>query len=172
MRVILSFLVCCLAVSPVVAQPPMPKPGPEHEMLKKFEGDWDASVSFQGGQAKASSSSRVGLGGFWLLESFQGEIAGAKFEGRGTTGYDPIKKKFVMTWIDSMSPSLLILEGTFALDGKSYTATGEGPNMEGKMEKMKSVYQFKDKDHYEFTMYRVVDGKDQESLKISYQRKK
>lgn len=161
-----------VGVSPLSAQPALPKPGPEHEFLKKFEGDWDVTVSMGGTQSKGSASYRITLGGFWLSEHFQGEFGGMKFEGRGTTGYDPLKKKYVTAWTDSMSPSLLIMEGTVAKDGKTFTGTGEAPNMEGKIEKMKTVYDFKDKDSFVFTMYRVADGKDQEEMKLTYKRKK
>src|SRR5581483_5655261 len=66
MRKILLTLVCCLVVSatPVGAQPS--KPGPEHEMLKKFEGNWDATVSFGGQEAKGQSVYKLGFGGLWL----------------------------------------------------------------------------------------------------------
>ncbi|HEV3263156.1 MAG TPA: DUF1579 family protein, partial [Gemmataceae bacterium] len=98
---LLLTLVCCLAVGagPVAAQPAPPKPGPEHKMLKQFEGDWDATVAMGGQESKASSSYKLGLGGFWLTHDFRGEFGGQKFHGRGTTGYDPIKKKYVSTWI-------------------------------------------------------------------------
>jgi hypothetical protein len=166
---------CCVfalivGVRPLAAQAPV-KPGPEHEMLKKFEGDWDATVSFMGSETKATSINKVGLGGLWLTTDYKGEFAGAKFEGKGTMGYDPAKKKYVTVWVDSMSPSILLMEGDFDKDGKTYTETGEGKGPDGKPAKFKSVYEFKDKDSMVFTMYMVVDGKDQEGFKITYKRK-
>ena len=41
-------------------------------------------------------------GGFWLLLDYKGDFGGMKFEGKGATGYDPNKKKYVSTWVDSM----------------------------------------------------------------------
>ena len=61
MRTKLLMLACgCLALGalPVAAEPPVPKPGPEHALLKKFAGDWDATVQFQGKESKATSHSR------------------------------------------------------------------------------------------------------------------
>jgi hypothetical protein len=163
----------CLAVwvLPVAAQEPA-KPGREHELLRKFEGEWDATVKFQGSESKAVSHNEVTLGGFWLVTHYKGEFAGAPFEGRGATGYDPAKKKYVGTWIDSMSASLLVLEGDFDKDRKTFTETGEGPGQDGKPMKMKGVYEFKDADTTVFTMYGVADGKDQEMFQITYHRKK
>src|SRR5262249_30145338 len=146
----------------LAGQPPSPKPGPEHALLKKFVGDWEANVSFMGGESKGTAHNRIGLGGFWLLTEFQGEFGGTRVEGRGATGYDPAKKKYVNAWIDSMSPSMMVMEGSFDKDGKTYTETGDGPGPDGKPMKMKSIYQFKDDDTMIFTMYTVMDGKDQE----------
>ena len=139
-------LVLGLCVAAVAAQGGPAKPGPEHEKLKKFEGQWDATVSFAGGESKATATYKLGLGGFWLQHTFKGEFGGAPFEGRGITGYDPHKKKYVSAWADSMEPNLTLMEGTFAEDGKTYTETGEGYGMDGKLQKMKSVFEFKGPD--------------------------
>jgi hypothetical protein len=174
MRSTLRSLVCCglfLAALPLSAQPPAPKPGPEHEQLKKFEGTWDATVSFMGKESKATATYKFDLGGFWLIEDFKGEFEGQKFAGRATAGYDPLRKKYVSTWVDSMSPSLIIMEGAFDKDGKTFTETGEGPGMDGKLTKLKNVYEFKDKNTILFTMYVINNGKDQETMKITYKRK-
>jgi hypothetical protein len=171
---LLSLIIGCLAfcASPLGAQPPMPKPGPEHEKLKAFVGDWDVTVVMMGQESKAAATYKLDLGGFWLREEFQGAFLGQKFEGRGAVGYDPIKKKYVGAWIDSMSPSLFVMEGGFSPDGKTFTETGEGPGQDGKLQKMKNVYEFKDKDTFVFTMYQIADGKDQEMFKLTYRRKK
>src|SRR5579864_6610723 len=158
MRAKVLTLVCCfilaMFVASVAAQPPAAKPGPEHEMLKdKFEGDWDASMDFGGNKSKGTAHYKMGIGGFWLLMDFSGDFGGAKFEGKGQTGYDPLKKKYVSTWIDTMTPHLLLLEGEFDKEGKTYTETGEMPGPDGKMQKTKSVYEFKEKDSIIFTMY-------------------
>jgi len=166
---------CCLAAGalPAAAQPPAPKPGPEHDVLKeKFVGTWDVTASFGGMQSKGTATYQMTLGGFWLAEHFSGEFGGQKFEGRGTLGYDPGKKKYTATWTDSMSPSLMVMEGTFDKAGKTFTETGEGTGPEGKKMTMKNVYQFIDKDNFMFTMYDVTGGKDQEMMKLTYKRKK
>ena len=138
-----AFALVALGLTPATARA-QPKPGPEHEMLKKFEGDWNATVAFGGGT----------------------------FEGRGLTGYDPHKKKYVSTWADSVAPHLMVMEGSFAADGKTFTETGEGMGPDAKLQKLKSVYEFKDKDTIVFTMYKVADGKDEQMMQITYKRKK
>jgi hypothetical protein len=174
---LLSCLVVGVALAvmarPVAAQEPG-KPGPEHQMLKKFEGQWDATMTFTGapGQSKARASYKLGLGGLWLEHHFKGDFGGMAFEGRGITGYDPRKKKYVSMWVDSMEPWMLTMEGNFAKDGKTYTETGESVGMDGQPEKVKSVFEFKDQDTIVFTMYKVADNKDQQMMQITYKRQK
>ena len=91
---------------------------------------------------------------------------------RGLTGYDPHKKKYVSTWADSVAPHLMVMEGSFADDGKTFTETGEGMGPDAKLQKLKSVYEFKDKDTIVFTMYKVEGGKDEQMMQIIYKRKK
>jgi hypothetical protein len=175
MRTLLRYGPCvCLALlAPLSAAQEGPaKPGPEHQKLKKFEGQWDATVSFPGGESKATASYKMGLGGFWLQHHFKGEFAGAPFEGRGLTGYDPRKKKYVSTWVDSMEPNLTLMEGNFDKDDKTYTETGESIGMDGQPQKMKSVFEFKGEDEIVFTMYKVADGKDEQMMRITYKRQK
>ena len=174
MRTRLAVTICCLLASCGLSradEPQPPKPGPEHEKLTAYVGQWDAVVKIGAEEMKGSATYKMALGGFWLTEDFKGEGA-EKFEGRGTTGYDPIKKKYVSTWIDSESPSMMVMEGEFAKDGKTYTEIGEGPGFDGKPQKMKSIVEFKDKDNFVFTMYTTKDGKDEEMLKVTYKRKK
>ena len=170
------FLVLCAAaalpVAAVRAQEP-PKPGPELEKLKALEGTWDAAVKFAGGESKGTMTFKMGLGGLWLTSNFEGEFAGQKFSGKGFESYDGAKKKYVNVWVDSMTTAPMIMEGAFDKDGKVMTYTGEGPGEDGKLTKMKTTTEMKDKDTMVFKMYNVgKDGKDAESMTITYKRKK
>lgn len=149
----------------------MPKPGPQHEKLKAMEGEYDCTMDMMGQKSAWKSAMKLGLGGFWLFEKFEGDFGGMKFEGRGTMGYCPIRKKYTMTWIDSMSPSGMNMEGDFK-DEKTMVMVGDGPNHEGKMSKFKSVTEHKDADTALMTMYEVKDGKDEKMFSIVYKRKK
>ncbi len=174
MRTKLLALVCCILASSAFAradEPQMPKPGPEHEKLKAFEGDWDAVVKFGNMEMKGTATYKLGYGGFWLTQHFKSD-GPEKFEGRGTTGYDPNKKKYVSTWIDSESPSMMISEGEFDKDGKTYTEVGDGVGADGKPQKFKSAVELKDKDEMLMTMYALKDGKEQQIMTITYKRKK
>ena len=87
-------LAVVLAVPAAQAQE-APKPGPEHELLKKHEGTWETTMKFGGMESKGTVTYKMELGGLWLTSAFEGEFAGAKFSGRGLDSYDAGKKKYV-----------------------------------------------------------------------------
>src|ERR1044072_7257684 len=102
-----------LAVAPLSAQPPEVKPGPEHEKLKEAVGAWDATIKGGAGESKGVLMCKLDLNGLWLLEPLSADLGGTKFEGRGATGYDTTKKKYVNVWLDTMTTSPMISEGTY-----------------------------------------------------------
>jgi hypothetical protein len=162
-----------LWVTAGAGQPRMPKPGPEHEMLKEMEGTWDAVIEAGGQESKGTMVYKMGLGGFWLLSHFDGDLGGMKFQGRGMDGYDPAKKKFVGIWADSMSPTPIVSEGSYDKEKATMTMSGEGPGPEGKPTKYKMVTQMKDKDNMVFTLSDAgKEGKEEVMMTITYKRKK
>ena len=170
-RLLMAVLFLGASAALVRAQEPQ-KPGPEHEKFKSLVGEWDATVKFAGGETKAKAVYKLEFGGFHLVQEFEGEFGGMKFKGRGQDGYCPIKKKYYSIWIDSMSPSPVVMSGNFDAAGKTLTEEGEGPGHDGKMTKLKSVTTITDEDTINFAMYEVKDGKDNEMMTIVYKRKK
>ena len=146
-----------------------PKPGPEHEVLKKMEGNWDLTMKFGGMEAKGTVTYKMELGGLWLVGNLESELFGTKFTGKALDTYDPNKKKYVGVWIDSMATSPMFLEGTYDKDKKTLTMAGEGPGMDGKPTKYKSVSVMPDDNTINFSMY-MGDGKDP-AFTIVYKRK-
>jgi hypothetical protein len=173
-RVRLALAACvAVALSAAAVQAQQPKPAPEMDKLKTMVGTWDALVKTDGGDSKSTAVYKVDLGGMWVSSDFTGEFGGMKFHGKGMDTYDPVKKKYVSVWMDSMSTSPMILEGTFDKDGKVLTMTGEGPGHDGKPAKFKSISSMKDKDSMTFTMFILdKDGKEQKMMTIDYTRKK
>lgn len=164
--------VCCvLAAGSTLAQE-MPKPGPEHEMLKKLVGEWDVTMKMHGQESKGSSTFKMELNGFYLSQHFQCDFGGMKFEGKGTSSYCPVRKKYVGVWTDNMSPSLSIMYGHM-VDEKTMIEEGEMPDMTGKMRKMRAKSVWKDADTQNFTMHQLNDdGKEEQMFEIIYKRKK
>jgi hypothetical protein len=174
MRKLCLFIVVAAAIALLVpaSRAQAPKPGPEHEQLKQMEGVWEANVNFGGQESKGTMTYKMDLGGMWLVGNYEGEAFGQKFQGRGMDSYDPISKKYVGVWCDSMSGRPMISEGTFDAEKKILTMTGEGPGQDGKIAKHKSTLEIKDKDSMVMTMYMIgPDGKEQSMMTITYKRK-
>jgi len=174
-------LIASVFATSAMAQPSA-KPTDEHKILASDEGTWDATVkSFTSGPeaepaiSKGTEVNTVFAGGLWLLSKFEGEFGGAKFEGHGQFGYDPIKKKYVGTWIDSMTPILSVLEGEYDAKTKTMTYVGDGidPNSKAKYTQ-KMVTTTKDDGTRVFTLYMKFDGSKDETkmMEITYQKRK
>ena len=172
-----STLTAVLVMAAVAArltgqQPQPPKPGPELDHCKQLEGTWDATMKFMGAESKGTMIWKMDLGGLWLLEHFKGDFGGMPFEGRGATTYDPAKKKYVNVWIDSMTTSPMISEGTFNPDKKTMSMTGTMTGPDGKSMKHIMTSQMIDNNNILFTM-RTPDasGKEEEMFTITYKRR-
>lgn len=158
--------------------PPMPKAGPEVELLKGDVGTWDATVeSFMPGVAQPMVSkgteTNTLVGGLWMVTDFKSDMMGQPFAGHGVTGWDSNKKKYVGTWVDSMSSGLGLSESTYDAATKTMTGTFEGPDPDGQVMKMKASTVWKDANTRVFTMSGAgPDGKDATFMRITYTRKK
>ena len=155
---------------PAASAQDFPKPGPEHEILKKLSGNWDTTMKMMGMESKGHATYKMEVGGLWLVSTFEGEIAGTKFSGRGLDSYDAGKKKYVGIWVDSMSTTPMTMEGTYDKTKKTLTMMGEGPGESGKPTKYRTVSEMTDDDTVNFSMY-MGDGKEP-MFTILYKRKK
>lgn len=157
-------------------QPPLPKPAKEHEWLKALDGEWstDAEAMTEPGKTvkvKGQASGRS-LGGFWNILENRGEFMGAPFTGIMTLGYDAEKKKYVGSWVDSMSPVQWKYEGTVDASGKILTLDSEGMSpMTNKMTKFQERIELGGKDRWTLTSSMEDNGKMVQYLKIVYSRK-
>lgn len=168
-RYLAALCVAATACALALAQE-APKAGPEHEVLQKLAGKWEATVSFGGQESKGTMTYRPILEGRWMESSYKGDFSGQKFEGKGLDGYDATKKKYVGVWIDTMSQAPLMMEGTYDADKKTMTREGEGPDMSGKMVKQKEVVTWPDDDTMVAKFYQGDDAN--AMMTITYKRVK
>ena len=175
----LSVSLFALSSALAFAQEGPPMPGLEHDLLKKDVGVWDATVEMfmAPGAAPALSKGTETvsmLGGFWQLGQFKAEMMGQPFEGLGTTGYDPAKRKYVGTWVDTMTPSIATVEATYDAAKKTMTGIMEGVGPSGERTKMRETTEWKDADNRVFTMYGQPgpDGKEPVAMRITYKRRR
>jgi len=155
-------------------------PGPQHEMLKKLAGDWNAKVKFQMDpsqpwQESASTSTVTMLmDGRYCQEVVNGQMMGGPFNGIGITGYDNVIGRFVGTWIDNMGTGIETMQGTADASGKviNWIGTMSDP-VSGKPSKNRMVTTIVDDDHHTLDMYSVPPGakKETKTMTIEYTRK-
>ena len=164
----------------VVAQemPPMPKPGPEHAVFKMDVGTWDATVEMIPGPGAPPMTSKgvevntVGCGGLCLISDFKGDMMpGVPFHGHGTVAWDPAKKKYVMSWTDSMSTGMARGELTWDAAAKKLSGWMEGPDMTGQVMKTRSVTEYGTGTRVMTAFAPGADGKEMQVLKISYKKR-
>ncbi len=167
------FLTSVFFASVTLAQPPVPRPGPDHKHLEQYVGTWDCQVKMGEEMSKGSSVYKMDLGGLWLTSHFEGEIAGTKFQGHGYDTYDVAKKKYIGVWMDSMTTQPMHMEGSLDKDGKTLTMIGDAPGMDGKPMKVTNVTKFTDPNSFVFTMTGPGEsGKESVILTITYKRRK
>jgi hypothetical protein len=157
-----------------------PRLTPEHERLAKVVGTWDATIKgwMQGPSSEPTVSQgveRVKLmpGGFWVLSEFEGKFGDMEFHGSGATGYDPHKKKYVGTWVNSFSPSIMTMEGEYDESTKTMTMYSKGTDPSGKPYDAKTTTVHPDHDTRVYTMSIKSDeakGEYVKMMEITYKR--
>lgn len=161
--------------------PPVPKPTAEHELLAKDVGTWDATIkSWMGGPSSEPMVSQ-GVevvkplpGGLWIISEFDGKFGDQEFHGCGQTGYDTKKKKYVGTWVDSMTTELMTVEGDYDPATRTLTTYAKGSDAAGKPYEAKMTGKHENDDTRVFTMSMKTDGTKGEYVKmmeITYKRR-
>ena len=154
--------------------------GPQHEILKKLEGEWDLVVrsmmdpSQPPTETKSHSVIRTLMDGRYCQEESAGDFQGMPFTGMGITGYDNVTGKYVSTWIDNMGTGIMTSTGTADASGKVITWIGTMSDpMTGKVSKERMVTTIVDDNHHTFEMYGTPPGakKETKMMTIEYSRK-
>lgn len=159
--------------------PVVPKPGPEHEVLKLDAGTWNAKVELVPAPgatpitATVVETSTIGCGGTCLITDAKGSevMPGMPFVGHGITTWDPVKKVYVGSWADNMMAGLARSETTYDPKTKQHTGWTEGLE-EGKLIKSRVVVEYPTPTTRTLTSFGTgPDGKEFQQLKITYTKK-
>lgn len=149
----------------------------QHAILQQEVGTWDAACKVwptpDAEPAKFTGRETNELmGGLWLVSKFEGKLGDMPFTGRGTTGYDPTQKKYVGTWIDSVSPYLTVMSGDYDPATKTLTMTGDMRDvMTGKVSESKQSWHYIDENTRTFEIEGPgEDGKPFKMMEIKYTR--
>ena len=149
----LALFLLCISSNAIAQTPDFPKPTKEHQWLKQFQGEWETHAQMIAhGETPAmeceSSMKFHSLGDFWVTLETTGQMGGVKVHSIQTLGYDPEKKKYIGTWVDSATPYMFHYEGYVEKSGKRLVLEAEGPSYiePGKRAKYRDSYEFKTPD--------------------------
>ncbi len=167
-----------IAQEPQDAAAVMLKPGPEHEIMKKDEGKWNAAVKMWTAptappmEMMGMEVNKLDCHGLWMTTSF--DSPDGSFSGRGISGWDAQKKKYVSVWVDTESTYMNTSMGTFDKAKNAFSFNGEQlDKATGKMIKNRSLTEYPDANTRKFTMWSTpADGKEVKGFEITYTRSK
>ena len=149
----------------------MPQPTPEHDFVQESVGEWEGTMTNQMPGAPADGiparQTAVPIGRFWIQTTFESEMMGMPYVGTGALGYDPKKKKYVGTWIDSYSSFMALMEGEKREDG-TLIMRWTGPDMTGAM--VPHRYEMVRKGSSEITTFHTGEGEGTKTMTIALRR--
>ena len=153
----------------------MGAPGPEHKLLAKMIGTWKAKMTGMMDADGVSVNSPV-LGGRFIRQDFTANMGGMEFVGLGYSGYDNVKKKYIGTWSDISTTSLMVSEGDYDAKTMTFTHRGEMFDPEiGEDVKVREVTRMVSDDEHTFEMFgpdKADAKKEVSKFKIVYTREK
>ena len=154
-------------------------PGAAHKTLAKLTGTWATKTKAwmepdkPPTEGAGTCEQKMVLDGHYLQQKYTGEMMGSPFTGINLLGYDNHTKKYVSTWIDSMSTGIYYFEGTASADGKtitqecSYDDPVRGPMV------WRSVTKIVNDNTVEYEMYLTPKGgKEEKMMEMTVSRKR
>src|SRR5688572_12744184 len=153
-------------------------PGEPHKILKKMVGKWNVAMkSWMDPKAppmesKGTAEVKPILGDRFVQMNFSSTIMDKPFTGIATNGYDNTKKKYVGTWIDSMSTGIMRSEGTADATGNIKAEGVSTDPITGKESKMRIVGTWQGDDKLVEEFYEKKGGKETKTMEITYTRAK
>jgi hypothetical protein len=164
-----------LAAGAYAQGPPPPQPGPEHEILKRDVGVWDATIemSFPGAPPMTMTGVETStlMAGRWLVTEWESDMMGQPFEGHGVAGWDPAKKAYVGVWADSMNTDFSHSESTYDSETDTLTGWMEMPDPMGGKSKAKTEETWPDENTRMVKIF-GPDGGPEPFMTFTYEKRK
>jgi hypothetical protein len=154
-------------------------PGGPHKVLAGMAGSWSTKSKCwmepdtPPMESTGTCEQKMLFDGRYLQQEYAGEMMGNPFSGICVIGYDNHTKKYVSTWIDSMSTGIYFFEGAAGPDGKTITQESHYDDpVKGPM-KWRAVTRIVDDDNLVFAMYGTdKKGKEEKMMEMTYTRKR
>ena len=152
------------------------KPGPGHQALEHYVGDWKAEVKcwMEPGSppnvSQATAKVSWVMNGRFLEEDFRGEMMGKPFRGRTVTGFDNVSQTYRSVWISDMQTSMFVTEGKGENGNKVLTLKGMAScGATGRTDTpMKLVLRVLGPDKHTFEMF--DESQNAKTMEITYTR--
>jgi hypothetical protein len=117
-----------MSIAAVIGQKQeMPKPGPEHQRLGVFVGNWTFEGELKPGPmgpgGKTTGTDRIEWmpGNFFVQRSYQGKSPNGETQGLEILGYDGAKKIYTFNAFDNLGN---MASGTMSVKGNTWITTG------------------------------------------------
>lgn len=149
----------------------------QHSFVQEGVGHWSGTMAmYMPGLDEPMSvectETVEALGEFWTVADFKMDFMGTEFVGHNTFGYDPNKKAYVGTWIDSMTQSMTLMEGNVnERTGQLVMEYEQRDEMTGGMKNVKQVME-RGENAYTMTFFDVTADGDVKTMELSMQRKR
>jgi hypothetical protein len=124
--VIVAVVLMC-AGGAIAQKQEMPKPGPEHQRLGAFVGNWTFEGEMKPGPmgpgGKMTGTDRIEWtpGDFFLQRSYRGKSPMGEIQGIEILGYDGARKVYTFNSFDSLG---MMGSGTMSVKGNTWTTSG------------------------------------------------
>ena len=148
-------------------------PGPEHQNLAKYVGDWtftNKAWMAPGAPPMESTGTMHGestYGGRYVVADWKGDMMGMPFEGRGVHAYDNVAKQYASTWYDNMSTGIWYSTGSCDDKGVCTHSGDSWDPMSGKKMNLRSVVSWENATTFKMEMYGPApDGKEFKMMEI------
>jgi hypothetical protein len=157
------------------------QPGPEHERLKLFEGEWDMSTRmWMPGQPEiktdGTSTNRLILGGRFLEMRAVSKMVGANWESLTILGFDRRHDVFTFVGYDTWGTYYVTASGTYVEEKKKLILSGEDTDpVMGMKQKYSFIYTWTNEDTFTIELVFIdfpgVEQKEYRMIEITYRRK-
>ena len=153
-------------------------PGPHHEVLKRFLGDWDTElrVTMPGINRKPDKgTARITwlMDGYWIQCLGEGTLMGRPTTTFTILGYDNFKQSYRMMTVSTADTAMLVSEGDMDPGGKALLTYGTlDEYLTGEHDKMvKYIWRFLSDDEMVLEIYDLPIGeKNNQVLELRYRR--
>ena len=155
-------------------------PGEHHQLLERFVGDWDITVSVSGMGPEAQTSTgtvtaRWVLGGRFVREEIEGEMMGMPMRSIAFYGYDNFRRMYTLTEMDNLATATQVAQGSLnqAGDVITYFGTMDEPMTGERGKTAKFVMRLVGPDTRVFEIHdlHIIPG-DTKVVEVTYRRRR